>query len=49
MATTLEYFGILAPQLILLFFALVCPALSLWLKMRKGIAYWTLAGFAVVG
>ena len=49
MATTLEYFGILAPQLILLIFALVCPALSLWLKMRKGIAYWTLAGFAVVG
>ena len=49
MATTLEYFGILAPQLILLIFALVCPALSLWLKMRKGIAYWTLAGFAIVG
>jgi len=49
MATAIEYFGILAPQIILLIFALVCPALALWLKMRKGIAYWSLIGLAAVG
>jgi NADH-quinone oxidoreductase subunit N len=49
LATAIEYFGILAPQLILLIFALICPALDLWLKMRKGIAYWTLLGFGIVG
>lgn len=49
MATTIEYFGVLSPQIILLIFALVCPALDLWLKMRKGIAYWSLLGFGMVG
>ena len=49
MATTIEYFGILAPQIILLIFALVCPALDLWLKMRRGIAVWSLIGLLCVG
>lgn len=49
MTTALEYFGVLSPQLILLIFALVCPALDLWLKRKKGIAYWSLIGFAAVG
>jgi proton-translocating NADH-quinone oxidoreductase chain N len=49
MATPIEYFGILAPQIILLIFALVCPALDLWLKMRRGIAWWSLIGLAIVG
>ena len=49
MATAIEYFGILAPQIILLIFALVCPALDLWFKMRKGIAYWSLIGLVTVG
>lgn len=49
MATTVEYLSVLAPQLILLLFALICPALDLWLKMRRGIAYWTIIGFTIVG
>ncbi|MDH4123082.1 MAG: NADH-quinone oxidoreductase subunit N [Thermoplasmata archaeon] len=49
MTTTAEYFAVMSPQIILLIFALICPALDLWLKMRKGIAYWTLIGLAAVG
>jgi len=49
MATTVEYFSVLMPQIILLLFALVCPALDLWLKMRRGIAYWAMIGLGIVG
>ena len=49
MATTIEYFSVLSPQLILLIFALVCPALDYWMKMKKGIAYWSILGFGIVG
>ncbi len=49
MTETMEYFGVLMPQIILLIFALVCPALDLWLKMRRGIAYWAIIGLAIVG
>jgi proton-translocating NADH-quinone oxidoreductase chain N len=47
--TTIEYFSVMLPQIILLLFALVCPALDLWLKMRRGIAYWAMIGLGIVG
>lgn len=49
MTTAAEYFGVLMPQIILLIFAMVCPALDLWLKMRRGIAIWTIIGLSIVG
>ncbi|HDP96631.1 MAG TPA: NADH-quinone oxidoreductase subunit N [Euryarchaeota archaeon] len=48
-ATAAEYFGVLMPQILLLIFALLCPALDLWLKMRRGIAYWVIIGLTIVG